>query len=92
MKVPVRASRCDRLAATRNFPVEKKVPLREWPKLTAFANAHGLQLDAVPQGGVAGGNLRATVTLLVLLGLTTVLALAVGDTDATREGCEWIRQ
>jgi fumarate reductase subunit D len=34
-------------------------------------------LDAVPQGGVAGGNLRATVTLLVLLALTTFLVAAI---------------
>ena len=34
-------------------------------------------LDAVPQGGVAGGNLRATVTLLVLLALTTLLVAAI---------------
>ncbi len=32
-----------------------------------------LDLTAVPKGGVAGGNLRATVTLLVLLALTTLL-------------------
>lgn len=36
-----------------------------------------LELDAVPKGGVAGGNLRATVTLLVLLALTTLLVAAI---------------
>ncbi len=36
-----------------------------------------LDLGAVPQGGVSGGNLRATVTLLVLLGLTTILVAAI---------------
>ena len=45
-----------------------------------------LNLDAVPQGGVAGGNLRATVTLLVLLGLTTVLVAAIVVWPLVRSG------
>jgi spermidine synthase len=45
-----------------------------------------LDLDAVPQGGVAGGNLRATVTLLVLLALTTVLVVAIVVWPLVRSG------
>lgn len=45
-----------------------------------------LDLDAVPQGGVAGGNLRATVTLLVLLALTTVLVAAIVVWPLVRTG------
>ena len=45
-----------------------------------------LDLDAVPQGGVAGGNLRATVTLLVLLALTTVLVAAIVVWPLMRSG------
>jgi hypothetical protein len=45
-----------------------------------------LDLEAVPQGGVAGGNLRATVTLLVLLGLTAVLVAAIVVWPLVRSG------
>ena len=45
-----------------------------------------LDLDAVPQGGVAGGNLRATVTLLVLLALTTLLVAAIVVWPLVRTG------
>jgi hypothetical protein len=45
-----------------------------------------LDLDAVPQGGVAGGNLRATVTLLVLLALTSVLVAAIVVWPLVRSG------
>ncbi len=45
-----------------------------------------LDLDAVPQGGVAGGNLRATVTLLVLLALTTLLVGAIVVWPLVRTG------
>jgi hypothetical protein len=43
-------------------------------------------LEAVPQGGVAGGNLRATVTLLVLLGLTAMLVVAIVVCPLVRSG------
>ena len=43
-------------------------------------------LEAVPQGGVAGGNLRATVTLLVLLCLTSVLVVAIVVCPLVRSG------
>jgi len=43
-------------------------------------------LEAVPHGGVAGGNLRATVTLLVLLGLTAVLVVAIVVCPLVRSG------
>ena len=43
-------------------------------------------LESVPQGGVAGGNLRATVTLLVLLGLTAVLVVAIVVCPLVRSG------
>ena len=45
-----------------------------------------LDLEAVPQGGVAGGNLRATVTLLVLLALTAVLVAAIVIWPLVRSG------
>lgn len=45
-----------------------------------------LDLDAVPKGGVAGGNLRATVTLLVLLALTTLLVAAIVVVPLVRTG------
>jgi len=45
-----------------------------------------LELEAVPQGGVAGGNLRATVTLLVLLAMTTVLVAAIVVWPLARSG------
>jgi len=45
-----------------------------------------LDLDAVPQGGVSGGNLRATVTLLVLLALTTLLVAAIVVWPLVRTG------
>ncbi len=45
-----------------------------------------LDLDAVPEGGVAGGNLRATVTLLVLLALTALLVAAIVVWPLIRSG------
>jgi hypothetical protein len=45
-----------------------------------------LDLSAVPQGGVAGGNLRATVTLLVLLALTSILVAAIVVWPLVRSG------
>ena len=43
-------------------------------------------LAAVPHGGVAGGNLRATVTLLVLLCLTALLVMAIVVCPLIRSG------
>ena len=45
-----------------------------------------LDLESVPQGGVAGGNLRATVTLLVLLGLTAILVAVIVVWPLARSG------
>lgn len=45
-----------------------------------------LDLEAVPRGGVPGGNLRATVTLLVLLGLTAALVAAIVGLPLARAG------
>jgi hypothetical protein len=45
-----------------------------------------VDLDAVPRGGVPGGNLRATATLLVLLGVTAVLVGAIVVWPLVRAG------
>lgn len=45
-----------------------------------------LELDAVPRGGVPGGNLRATATLLVLLGITAALVAAIVVWPLVRTG------
>lgn len=45
-----------------------------------------LDLDAVPRGGVPGGNLRATATLLVLLGVTAVLVVVIVIWPLVRAG------
>jgi fumarate reductase subunit D len=45
-----------------------------------------LELDAVPRGGVPGGNLRATATLLVLLAITATLVAGIVVWPLVRTG------
>lgn len=43
-------------------------------------------LASVPRGGVAGGNLRATVTLVILLGITALLVVGIVVWPLVRSG------
>jgi len=63
-----------RLAATRNFPVEDKVPLREWPRLTVRAFP-ALMMPVILLAGIYGG--ATTPTEAAAIAAAYALFLAV---------------
>jgi tripartite ATP-independent transporter DctM subunit len=63
-----------RLAVTRNFPVEKKVPLREWPKLTARAFP-ALMMPVILLSGIYGGATTPTEAAAIAAAYALLLAV-----------------
>lgn len=63
-----------RLAATRNFPVEKKVPLREWPRLTARAFP-ALMMPVILLSGIYGGATTPTEAAAIAAAYALLLAV-----------------
>lgn len=81
------ASQADLSVAIADDRYDYSAPTDERPFFFNMLRPRSLfDLEAVPQGGVAGGNLRATVTLLVLLGLTTMLVVAIVVWPLVRSG------
>jgi TRAP-type transport system large permease protein len=63
-----------RLAVTRNFPVEKKVPLREWPKLTMRAFP-ALMMPVILLSGIYGGATTPTEAAAIAAAYALLLAV-----------------
>jgi C4-dicarboxylate transporter DctM subunit len=64
------------MAHKRNFPVEKPIPLREWPRIT-FAALPALLMPVILLGGIYGGVMTPTEAAAVAAAYAFLLAVTL---------------